>query len=186
MKEEHDILLAISNGNIKAFEYIYCRYQPQLKDFLTKLIHDPDIAHDMAQDIFLSIWEKRNKLSTVTSFSAYLFSAAKYSVFNYYDHRDVENKFIFEYITGHSNTYISEEEALFAKEMNRQISKIVDSLSPQRKKIFIMSRKEGKSNNEIAQLLNISKRTVENHLTYILAILRKELFVILLLKLWEL
>lgn len=74
----------------------------------------------------------------------------------------------------------SEEEALFARELQGIISRIVEQMSPQRKLIYQMSREQGLSNDEIATRLNISKRTVENHLTAALAILRKVLYLFFL------
>ena len=75
---------------------------------------------------------------------------------------------------------ISEEE-LYARELSLLIDIAVEKMPPQRRNIFIMSRKDGLSNEEIAQRLNISKRTVENHMTQALAELRKIAYSTLLL-----
>ena len=75
----------------------------------------------------------------------------------------------------------SEEETLFVRELQSIINRTVERMSPQRSKIYRMSREEGLSNDEIAKRLDISKRTVENHLTAALAILRKVLYLFFLL-----
>ena len=69
---------------------------------------------------------------------------------------------------------------MFARELQSIISRTVERMSPQRKLIYQMSREQGLSNDEIATRLNISKRTVENHLTAALAILRKVLYLFFL------
>ena len=69
---------------------------------------------------------------------------------------------------------------MFARELQSIISRTVEQMSPQRKLIYQMSREQGLSNDEIATRLNISKRTVENHLTAALAILRKVLYLFFL------
>lgn len=73
------------------------------------------------------------------------------------------------------------EEELYARELSLLIDIAVEKMPPQRRNIFIMSRKDGLSNEEIAQRLNISKRTVENHMTQALAELRKIAYSTLLL-----
>lgn len=127
----------------------------------------------MAQDIFMSLWENREKLSEVKSFSAYLFRMARCAVYNYYDHLNVESKYASEYLLNHIDDSFSEEEKIFARELNAAIDRVVDSLSAQRKRIYVMSRKEHLSNDEIAKSLGINKRTVENHLSAVLSALRK-------------
>ena len=68
------------------------------------------------------------------------------------------------------------EEELYAKELSLLIDLTIEKMPPQRRLIFIMSRKEGLNNDEIALKLNINKRTVENHLTQALADLRRVIF----------
>ena len=73
------------------------------------------------------------------------------------------------------------EELLFAQELKGLIDLKVEQMPPQRRQIFRMSRVEGLNNDEIAAHLNISKRTVENHLTAALSDLRRMLKIVLLL-----
>lgn len=163
---------ALSRGDQKAFELLFLYYQPKLVHFLKGFIKNDELARDMAQDIFLSIWNDRNKLSEVKSFQAYIFKMAKNSVCNYYDHLIVNEKFVAEQQKKPSHTE-STEELVFANQLQGMIDIAVSQLPPQRKQIYIMSRVEGLSNSEIAEKLNLNKRTVENHLTSALAELRK-------------
>lgn len=172
-KNEKEELIAMSTGDIAAFERLFLKYQPQLVYFITGLVHDNDLGRDMTQDIFLSLWENREKMARIESFSSYLFKIAKCSVYNYYDHLNVKAKYTDFYLLQNLNQCTSEEETLFAKELAFQIDEVIDTLSPQRKSIYRLSRLEGLSNDEIAFRLQISKRTVENHLTAALGILRK-------------
>lgn len=172
---EHIVLKKIAEGNTEAFEQLFFQYQPRLVYFLTGLTHDKEISRDMAQDIFLSLWRDREKLKSVKSFSAYLFQMARYTVYDYFDRLSISEKYTEELLQNPS-TIESEEEALFVRELQSIINHAVSQMSPQRQRVYRMSRDEGLSNDEIAQQLGLSKRTVENHLTASLAILRKILY----------
>lgn len=171
---------ALAKDDTKAFEILFLYYQPKLIYFLSGFTHNEEVSRDLAQDIFLSVWNNRKKMAYVDSFSSYLFRMAKNALYNYYDHVLVSEKFDKEHCLSGSE-FISIEEELFARELQHIINNEIEEMSPQRKKIFRMSRIENLTNEEIADKLNISKRTVENHLTYILSRLRNALKIIKLL-----
>jgi RNA polymerase sigma-70 factor, Bacteroides expansion family 1 len=174
---EEDCMKALSRGDKKSFELLFLYYQPKLVNFLCGFIKDPELARDMSQDVFLSIWNKREKLDEVKSFKAYLFRMGKNAICNYYDHSLVNEKFKAEQLS-HPFDAESIEEGLFARELEGLIEIAVCQMPAQRKLIYTMSRIEGVNNSEIAERLKINKRTVENHLTAALADVRK------MVKLW--
>ena len=177
---EENNIKALCKGDRRAFEVLYLYYQPKLVYFLTGFIKDAELSRDMAQDIFLSVWNNKAKLSEINSFKAYIFKMGKNAICNYYDHSLVNEKFVAEQLTRHS---LSEntEELIFAEQLQGLIDQSVSKMPTQRKLIFTMSRIEGLTNDEISTKLNISKRTVENHLTAALADLRKTIKVALML-----
>ena len=170
---EKFILTEIAKGNEKAFEQLFFRYQPKIVAFLTGLVHDSELSRDIAQELFLAIWNDRKKLAQVDSISSYLYQIAKYKAFDYFDHLAVTEKYITDYLKHASEAQTEEEEILFARELKHVIDETVRQMSPQRQKVYRLSREAGLTNEEIATRLNISKRTVENHVTAALAILRK-------------
>lgn len=169
---EESYIRALCKGDIKAFEVLFLHYQPKLVFFLNGFIKDNEQARDMAQDIFLSIWDTKEKLIEVKSFKAYIFKMAKNFICNYYDHLIVNEKFVTEQLS-HPAALENTEETIFASQLQSMIDATVSRMPPQRKQIYLMSRVDGMNNNEIAEKLKISKRTVENHLTSALADLRK-------------
>jgi len=175
--EEQHVLTEVAEGNIDAFERLFYEHQPRLLNFLIGLTHDREVSRDMAQDLFLSLWKDRCKLTTVHSFSSYLFQMARFTVYDYFDKLIVSEKYTNEYLKDACIMQSGEEE-IFVHELQAIINQTVDEMSPQQAKIYRMSREEGLSNDEIALSLGISKRTVENHLTAALSILRKVIYLL--------
>lgn len=144
-KSELHILAEIGAGNIHAFEQLFFQYQPKLVCFLTGLTHDPELSRDIAQEMFLSIWQNRKRLSEVRSLSAYLYQMARYKVYDYFDHLEVTEQYVKEYLENTSEAK-SEEEQLFTRELQAMIQNAVRQMSPQRQQVYRMSREEGLSN----------------------------------------
>lgn len=172
-EDEKYCLLELSRGNRQAFEWLFLDWHPRLVKFFTSLLGDGDIARDYAQDIFFDIWKTRGKFSKVESFSGYLFQMAKFKVYNHFDKAAVKSRYKGEIAARENTLDHGLEEGLYASEMESAIWETVRELPPKRRQVFIMSRMQGFSNEQIAQELGIDKRTVENHITNALAILRK-------------
>lgn len=156
------------------FRKIFMEYQPKLLYFINGFLKDMEASKDICQNIFFKIWQDRRRIFKMPSIESYLFYIAKGAVYNYFDHALVSNKYIDHILHSYVRTD-DEEENLFAKELDERIRQIVSEMPEKRRKVFRLSRDKGLKNEEIAKQLNISKRTVENHLTAALAELRKEL-----------
>ena len=97
-KSELHILAEIGAGNIHAFEQLFFQYQPKLVCFLTGLTHDPELSRDMAQEMFLSIWQDRKRLSEVRSLSAFLYHIARFNVYYYFDLLVLTDQYVIEFL----------------------------------------------------------------------------------------
>ena len=170
----------MSHGDKRAFDILFIKYYPILVKFIEGFIKDNEQARDMGQDIFLRIWNQRSTLLELTSFKGYLYKNAKFAIYNYFDHRQVDQRFISEALR-RAMQVDDVEEQCFAQELKKMISLAVEHMPEQRRKVFRMSREEGLTNQQIADKLNISKRTVENHITTALAELRKISYLLALL-----
>lgn len=171
---EAKYLERLGRDDHKAFDALFTLYHPKVKSFLFGFVKNEDLASDMTQDIFFKVWVNRETISKVQSFKAYLFRMARNMIYDYYDHSLIEEKYVLKQQELNGELYSNMiEEELYARELSLLIDISIEQMPTQRKRVFLMSRKEGLSNDEIATRLNISRRTVENHITKALQELRK-------------
>jgi RNA polymerase sigma-70 factor (ECF subfamily) len=171
-KIERDLLLMLRQNTSKAFEQAYDAYSEKLLYYIHSKIGDKKRSEDILQEVFIDFW---NKIDCVdTSIYGYLFNSTKYQILNHYRSEKVKEKYLIHLsnFLQHINS-ISPQKYLEAKEIMAQIETLVAQLPPQCRKVFAMSRFEHKSNDEIAEELQISKRTVENYITKSLAFIRE-------------
>ncbi|MDR0692534.1 MAG: RNA polymerase sigma-70 factor [Prevotellaceae bacterium] len=162
----------LTQDDHEAFRWLFMHYYPKLKIFIAGLVKSEAIAEELSQDIFAKIWEKRKTLTAVQSFNAYIYRMAKNAVLNYFQHEYIKERYAGQLS---SDNATSAEELFQAKETELLIQLTVAKMPTQRKKIFELSRRSQLKNEEIAQKLHLSKKTVENHLNLALKEIRKAL-----------
>lgn len=179
MDREKEYLIKISEGNTTAFDSVFMLHYPRVKNFIVGLVKNEEDARDLSQDIFLKIWNNREKLPEIKYFKTYLFQMAKNAVFDFFR----QNTIFETYNTDNQyriEDYNSLEEIIEARDLEILIDTLVETMPEQRKRIYKMSRKEGLSNEEISIQLNLSKRTVETHISNTLKDIKKLLMSIML------
>jgi RNA polymerase sigma-70 factor (family 1) len=177
-KEDELLLKALSQGNMQAFDVIFNKYFPKIKRFLGGFLDSEEEAEDLSQDIFVKLWQNRSVLEGIENLNAYLYRVAKNTVYSYFERTSKAETSVD--MLPEIPTSESIEETLFAKELEDLINLTVKQMPLQRKTIFIMSRREGLTNQEIADRLKLSKRTVETHISAALHDIRKVLPLLLL------
>lgn len=163
----------------QAFDIIFSRYYVKVKLFVLGFIKDKAEADDIAQDIFLKLWVQRYKIGVVADWDAYFYKVARNSTLNALKAKHKKQL---------STTspplqvadYVALEDIVCTDELQTIINNVIKQMPPQRSKVFTMSRVEGLTNQEIATALNISKRTVETHITAALNQIKRILLWILL------
>ncbi|MFB0497256.1 RNA polymerase sigma-70 factor (family 1) [Mucilaginibacter sp. OAE612] len=168
-------------GDIDAFEEIYNRYWLKLYSAAYKRIKERATAQEIVQDFFTSFWINREQVKIQTSLQGYLFTSIKYLVLNYKRAQAVRNSYAEILLMVNNSFDNSTEENYNYKELLERVETEVNQLPPKCRNVFELSRKQYKTNKEIAQLMGISEKTVENHLTKALRYLRVNLNSLLLL-----
>lgn len=164
-------LESLKNGEHKAFEVVFIAYYNKTKTFLYGYLKSESDAEELAEDLFVSLWENRKNIDTTKSFSSYLHTIARNTAINFLKHKHLHNVYLNNIpYAEHSST---SEEELIAKELGLLIDDTVNQMPEQRKQIYLLSRNEGLSNSEIAEKLNTTKRNVESQLSLALKEVRK-------------
>ena len=138
------------------------------------MTNDSDLAEDIVQNVFMSIWKNRNKLKDQFVVKSYLYK----SVYNEFIDQYRKKKAVLTLEKKHIDalTYIVEEED--EKSLEKLISivkKEIEKLPPKCKQTFLLSKEEGLTNLEISEYLNISIKSVEAHITKAFSVLRKSI-----------
>ncbi|WP_394678522.1 RNA polymerase sigma factor [uncultured Sphingobacterium sp.] len=169
---ELDVFRKLSEGSESAFSAVYVRYSPQIFTFIDRMLGLSDVTDDLVQDIFIDLWQKRDFLKNIENPKAYLFRMASNRVLDY-QKKIASRKPILDFVISQQPTMeaMSEQRVLY-KETLILLGEALDTLSPQRRRIYELSRNEGLSHDEIAEKLNIAKSTVANQMASVLKQIR--------------
>ncbi len=169
-----DLVHALKSGSEAAFRQLFDTYGKRLFHFSKAYFHDPMDAEEIVQEVFMKIWNVRNDLSSQKSLDAYIFTIAKNAILNTIRKTKSEQLYLTWAQLNPGKNILLEEELDF-NELNRAYRKAIDTLSPKRKEVFLLSRDKNLSYTEIAHKMGISVKTVENQMTAALADIRKYL-----------
>lgn len=165
----------IRAGKIKAFEILFKSFYPRVKSFAYGMIKDPFEAEEIAQNVFLKVWTNREKLWSTHTLSSYIFTIVQNEVYDFYREKHYSLGYE-ENIRANTTELQYEIDSEYnIKEIKAIVNRTLEEMPPQRKAIYKMSREQFLSNDEIAQTLGLSKRTVEKHISLALASIRKNL-----------
>jgi len=181
---EIETIKALQQGNTLIFEGIFKNYYETLCNYANYFIKDLDEAEEIVQTTFITLWEKKSQIDIHTSVKSYLYQAIHNQCLNKIKHDQVKQAY-FEYST-HQNNIESPDgyQDLVGKELNEMVTVSINSLPPQCRTVFMLSRFENYTYTDIAVQLNLSVKTIENHMGKALRILRAQLTDYLPLILW--
>ncbi|MFC5411921.1 RNA polymerase sigma factor [Larkinella bovis] len=164
----------LRSGDRTAFERIYYHFDARLFQFALKLTGNRDEAEEVVQEVFVRLWETRQFIDPSLNFDGYLFRITRNIVYNHARHR-VHELAYFKYLDNPSNQSgnVTEDRMNF-EELQQVLEEIFNDLPPVRKQVFVMSRIEGLSNTEIAEILQTSTSNVENHIYKALKTIRQK------------
>lgn len=162
------------NDPEQALEILFREHYADICRAVIRIIPKPEIAEDIAQEVFFELWRKRDSLQVTTSFSAYLRRAARNKSLNYLrDHKvDPEGE---DFLPELRERQSDAEKELELQDLQACIDRAIDQLPERCRLVFNLSRFEDMSYQEIADQLGISIKTVENQISKALRLLRESL-----------
>lgn len=173
-KTDQELITSLQNGDEQAMDVLFRRHYSSICRAVYRILKDSNLAEDIAQEIFLGLWKKREKLNISTSVPAYLKRAAVNKSLNFI--RDQKVKFDDEEkMPDLTNNQSTTQQQLEAEDLQKLINESIDLLPPKCRLVFTLSRFEEMSYQEIATKLDISIKTVENQISKALKFLRKAL-----------
>lgn len=168
-------LLSLKKGNRTAFKAIFDLYQNRVYHFVYSITKSDYVTEEIVQEVFIRIWTKRETLELGYSFDAFLFTIARNLTYNHLRNIANQRSLKEEFWKNISNLSKQTEDTILLAEYETLVEDILQNIPTQKRSIFILSRQQGKSNQEIADLLGISPKTVKNHLWATLQIIRRQL-----------
>lgn len=161
---EIELLALVSTGDRQAFTRLYSQYLDAAYHYVYLFTKCKDEAEEILQEVFVKIWENRERLAEVQSFKNYLFKAAKNRVLDEVRKLQVRHRVFTEIKRGKTVNDESTTDAIAYKDYYRVVQQAIEKLPPKRKLIFRMNTENGLSHDEIAAQLGVSKSMVKNQL----------------------
>lgn len=163
-QEEKELIIRLIEGDSDAFEKVYYLYADRVYYFALRYLKNTSDTEEMVQEVFTRIWESRNKLDPELSFSGYILTTTKNTIFN-----DNRKKVNHQAYCNHVISYLQKniqnvEEEVIYNDLMALLTKTIDDLPPKRQEIFRLSRIKGLSYKEISKELRISEKTIETHI----------------------
>jgi RNA polymerase sigma-70 factor (ECF subfamily) len=172
---EQQQIEALTAGDITAFEMFFKTYYQPLCNYAYTFLQDKEEAEEIVQGTFLSVWEKRSAISIRTGVKPYLYAMVRNACLNVIKHEKIKQKHAVEEIALSPHSHDSVTNAIASAELEFKIGEAMEKLPEQCRLVFKLSRFEELKYSEIAEQLNISIKTVENHMGKALKIMREQL-----------
>ena len=170
------LLIKLKEGSFQAFEKLYTMYSGKLYNFIMRLSSGNQyMAEEVVQSTFIRIWEVREKVDTNASFISFLCTIAKNLLMNMYQRQTVEYVYNEYLIKSGVDRDSQTEDNIDLRFLNEYIDSLAEELPAQRKKIFILSKRQNYTNKEIAEMMGISESTVATQLSLAVKFMREQL-----------
>jgi RNA polymerase sigma-70 factor (family 1) len=163
--DEREVLVRVARGDQHAFRQLFDRHRDKIYSFALYLTRLEPTAEEITQDVFTKAWTHREKLPKLDYFPSWLKVVARNEAYNYLKRKARERLALLDLAGQGPVAAPSSEGELEARDFARLLREAVDRLPPQQQRVYLLSRREGLKQEEIAAELQLSVRTVKNHMS---------------------
>lgn len=172
-KNDSELIKALKNGESKAYHFLVDSYHHQLCVYAHSLTNEHNLSEDIVQNIFVYLWKNRAQLRDDFSVKNYLYRSVYNEFIDQYRKKKTVLSLEKKYIEALNDVVETEEEENSLEKLITLVKQEIENLPPKCKRTFLLSKREGLTNVEIAEYLNVSIKSVEAHITKAFSILRK-------------
>lgn len=162
---EHKLIKSLIKGDAYSFDEIFERYNKKVFAFSLHNLKNKQDAEGVVQEVFLNLWNDRVKLKEIQNLDAWIFTISFNIIRKHFRKLARERRYLGKFEETALHHDYSTITAVEYNDLLEKAEKIIEKLPPRQKTIYVLSKREGLSNTEISRKLNITKKTVENHLT---------------------
>ncbi|MCW9706068.1 RNA polymerase sigma factor [Fodinibius salsisoli] len=177
-KSESLLLEKIQKGDEYAFEIAFLKYYTPLCKYIWKYVRSEDLAEEIVQEVFATVWETRANLDSSGHLRGLLYEIARNQALDYIKHQKIVDKYIAEakqIKTEEQYLTINYEDSRGHQELVNDVEEAIAGLPPKAQEVYLLNREDGLTYKEIAKYLGISIKTVESQMRRVLQILRDHL-----------
>lgn len=169
-----ELLSGLRRGDTSAFDTIFREWYPRLVLISDRIVGERQVAEDLAQEVFLELWRRRETLALETTVHAYLLQSVRNRSLNHLRHVQVRRRSAPEVVEMAGNSLPADAETV-AAELKTAIDQAMQSLTPRCREVFQLSRERGLKYSEIATALGVSVKAVEAQMGKALRTMREHL-----------
>ncbi len=173
--KERKWVIGLTQGNQEAFRSLFGEYARRIFVFARGYLKSNEEAEEVVQEVFIKIWNVRASINTELSFKSYLFKITYNYIRELFLKKARENSYKHDLLDFAVDFDNRTEEKIDYQSLLELVEGLIDRLPPRQKEVIILKKKDGLPVKEIAELLDISPRTVEKHLSEALKFLKTEL-----------
>ncbi|MGV3762962.1 RNA polymerase sigma factor [Parapedobacter sp.] len=175
---EPELLARLKAGDDTAFDRLYHRYGNRIYGRLLKLTKSVEVSEELLQDVFMKVWEHRERIDPALSFKSYLFRIAERLISDYY-RRAAKDRHVYDHLLqvgmAHEQPFDEEREHQLYQRKLDCLQDALGQLPRKCREVYTLCKIEGKSYREVASQLDMSTATISNHITKANKLIRSHL-----------